>query len=73
MSDVYARKLRHAYYACISYVDAQIGKLLNVLKDTGEFDNTIIVLWGDHGWHLGDHRIWGNILCMKRLSAVLLL
>lgn len=60
MSDVYARKLRHAYYACISYVDAQIGKLLNVLKDTGEFDNTIIVLWGDHGWHLGDHRIWGK-------------
>ncbi len=51
-------KLIHGYYACVSYTDAQIGKLLAALKTSGEADNTIIVLWGDHGWHLGDHGMW---------------
>ena len=60
LSDSYARKLRHAYFACISYVDAQIGKVLQALEDSGEADNTIVVLWGDHGWHLGDLRVWGK-------------
>lgn len=60
VSDNYARKLRHAYYACISYTDAQIGKVLKALEDSGEADNTIVVLWGDHGWHLGDLRVWGK-------------
>lgn len=49
------RKMIHAYYASVSYVDAQIGKLLNELKRQNLDKNTIIVLWGDHGWHLGDH------------------
>ncbi len=52
------RHLIHGYYACASYVDAQIGKLLDKLKQTGLDKNTIIVLWGDHGWHLGDHNLW---------------
>lgn len=60
VSDVYARRLRHAYYACVSYVDAQIGKILSTLEETGLSDNTIIVLWGDHGWYLGDFRVWGK-------------
>lgn len=60
VSDAYARKLRHAYFACISYVDAQIGKVLNALKKAGKADNTIIIVWGDHGWHLGDLRVWGK-------------
>lgn len=60
VSDAYARKLRHAYYAAVSYVDAQIGKVLDHLKATGLDKNTIIVLWGDHGWHLGDQRVWGK-------------
>ncbi|MDI9603888.1 MAG: sulfatase [Bacteroidota bacterium] len=60
VSDAYARKLRHAYYACISYVDAQIGKVLDALEKSGQADNTIIILWGDHGWHLGDHLVWGK-------------
>lgn len=60
LSDAYARKLRHAYYASVSYVDAQIGKVLDELEKLGLADNTIVVLWGDHGWHLGDHRIWGK-------------
>lgn len=60
VSDDYARKLRHAYFACISYVDAQVGKVLDALAASGKAENTIIILWGDHGWHLGDLRIWGK-------------
>lgn len=60
VSDDYARRLRHAYFACISYVDAQIGKVLSALEESGQADNTIVILWGDHGWHLGDHLVWGK-------------
>ena len=60
VSDEYARKLRHAYYAGVSYVDAQIGKVLDELEKSGLDENTIVVLWGDHGWHLGDNRVWGK-------------
>lgn len=54
------RELIHGYYACISYIDAQIGKILITLKETGLDKNTIIVVWGDHGWHLGDHSLWNK-------------
>ncbi len=60
VSDAYARKLRHGYLASISYIDAQIGKLYQELKDLELDKNTIIVIWGDHGWHLGDQRVWGK-------------
>lgn len=60
VSDAYARKLRHAYYAGVSYLDAQVGKILTALTQSGLDKNTIIVLWGDHGWHLGDDRVWGK-------------
>ncbi len=60
LTDAYARKLRHAYYAGISYVDAQVGKVLAALRELGLEKNTIVVLWGDHGWHLGDNRVWGK-------------
>ena len=52
------KELVHGYYASVSYMDAQVGILLNTLESLGELDNTIIVLWGDHGWHLGDHDLW---------------
>lgn len=60
VSEAYARKLRHAYMASVSYVDAQIGKVLDALKKEGLDKNTIVILWGDHGWHLGDDRVWGK-------------
>jgi len=54
------KELVHAYYAAVSYIDAQVGILLNTLEKSGTLNNTIIVLWGDHGWHLGDHDMWGK-------------
>lgn len=66
VSDPYARELRHAYLACVSYVDAQVGKLLDRLDDHGLADDTIVVLWGDHGWHLGDHTVWGKHTLFER-------
>lgn len=60
LSEAAQKKLIHGYYAAISYIDHQIEKILNKLDELGESDNTIIVIWGDHGWHLGDHGIWGK-------------
>ena len=58
MDDETAKKLIHGYYASVSYTDAQIAKLLNTLDELGLRENTIVVLWGDHGWHLGEHSLW---------------
>lgn len=66
IDDEYARTLRHAYRAAVSFVDAQIGKVLEELDQLGLADNTIVVLWGDHGWHLGDHTIWGKHTTFER-------
>lgn len=52
------RKLIHGYYASISYMDAQLGKVMKELKRLELDKNTIVVFWSDHGWHLGDHAIW---------------
>jgi len=52
------RELIHGYYAAISYADANVGRLLKALDSLGLRENTIVVLWGDHGWHLGDHNLW---------------
>ena len=52
------RELIHGYMAAVSYIDAQLGKLLDALKQKGILENTLIVLWGDHGYHLGDHAEW---------------
>lgn len=55
-----SRTLKHAYLACVSYVDAQIGRAIAALDELGIRENTIIVVWGDHGWHLGDMGVWGK-------------
>ncbi len=54
------RNLVRSYLACTSFVDAQVGRITQALKDKGLDDNTIIVLWGDHGWHLGEKMISGK-------------
>jgi len=56
----YARQLIHGYYAATSYLDANVGRVLDALEASGEADNTIIVLWGDHGYNLGDHTLWNK-------------
>jgi iduronate 2-sulfatase len=56
----FSNDVRRHYAACVSYADAQVGKILAALKKTGADKNTIVVLWGDHGWHLGEHAIWGK-------------
>ena len=66
ISDEYARKLIHGYYASISYVDHLIGKLLAELKSLDLDKNTMVVLWGDHGWHLGNDRKWGKHSLFER-------
>ena len=58
VSEEYSRILRRAYYACVSYTDAQVGRLIKELEDLGFTDNTVIVLWADHGWQLGEHNHW---------------
>ena len=50
----------HAYYASVSYADAMVGKLLDELDALGTADDTIVVLWGDHGWNLGEHSFWSK-------------
>ena len=56
----FATEVRRHYAACVSYADAQVGRVLAKLKEIGATDNTIVVVWGDHGWHLGEHGIWGK-------------
>ena len=58
VSDEYARKLKHGYYACVSYIDALVGKVLKELDTLKLRDNTIVVLWSDHGWKLGEYGAW---------------
>ncbi len=56
--DSTAKQLIRGYYACVTYVDAMIGRVLEGLKANGMDQNTIVILWGDHGWSLGDHGLW---------------
>ena len=54
------RVLRHGYFACVSYVDHLLGRLLDKLDELGLEDNTAVVVWGDHGWQLGEHNLWAK-------------
>jgi uncharacterized sulfatase len=58
VTDSMAQRLVRAYMAVTTYADAQMGRIIEALKQTGEYENTIIVMWGDHGYHLTDHGMW---------------
>lgn len=58
LGETLTRQLIHGYYAATSYIDACSGLVLDALEANGFAENTVVVLWGDHGWHLGDHGIW---------------
>ena len=69
--DIYfLKEAKHGYYACLSYVDAQIGKVLDALDELGLSDNTIVVFLGDHGWHLGEHGFLGKHNLMDHATHV---
>ncbi|MGA0845605.1 MAG: sulfatase [Luteolibacter sp.] len=59
-NDSYAKQLRKFYAACVSSTDEHVGEILTALEKSGLSNNTIVVLWSDHGWHLGEHKIWGK-------------
>lgn len=64
---------RRAYYACVRYVDRQVGRVLKTLEESGLADNTIVVIWGDHGWHLGEQQIWGKHSPLERANRSVLM
>ena len=66
----FQQEAKHGYYACLSYVDAQIGKVISALDELGLADNTIVVLLGDHGWHLGEHNFLGKHNLMQHATQV---
>ncbi|MEM6915547.1 MAG: sulfatase [Verrucomicrobiota bacterium] len=68
-----ARKTRHAYLACVSYIDRLTGKLIEALEESGQRENTIIVFTSDHGYHLGDHGLWSKHTTFELATRVPLL
>jgi len=56
----FATLVRRHYAACVTYADAMVGRVVANLDRLGLRENTVIVLWGDHGWHLGEHAVWGK-------------
>lgn len=61
LSEAETRRLRHAYFASVSFIDAQVGLLLEALSDLGLADDTIVILWSDHGYKLGDYNAWSKM------------
>lgn len=71
MSDDNKRNYLRAYYACISYMDVQVGKIIDAIEESGKMDDTIIVFISDHGYHLGEHKYyWSKVTLMNRATRV---
>ena len=64
------RELRHGYYAAVSFVDAQVGKVIDELDRLRLAENTIVVLWSDHGFHLGEHALWAKTSNFEKDAGV---
>ena len=71
--DELAQRLRHGYYAATSFVDSNVGQLLKALEDSGLVENTIVVFWSDHGYHLGENDHWTKVMARELDSQVPLL
>ena len=70
----FATEVRRHYAACVSYADAQVGRIMEQLTKLGCAENAIVVIWGDHGWHLGEHAVWGkHTLFEESLHAPLII
>ncbi|MEM1354073.1 MAG: sulfatase [Planctomycetota bacterium] len=69
-TDRFHRTMRHGYLASVSYIDAQVGRMLQTLDKLGLADNTIVVFWGDHGFHLGEHDFWGKHNTLEHAARV---
>lgn len=67
------RRSRRAYLACVRYVDRQVGKVLAAVDELRLADNTIVVVWGDHGWHLGEQQLWGKHSPFERANRSVLI
>jgi len=68
------QRLLHGYHACVSYMDRNVGELLDALEKSGVADNTVVVFWADHGWKLGDHSSWckhTNFECDTRVPLMI--
>ena len=72
-NDDLRREYMQSYHACISFIDAQIGRIFEALKKSGDWDNTIIVLTSDHGYQLGEHFMWGKVTLFEVCNRVPLL
>ncbi len=68
--DARRREFTQAYYACISFIDAQLGVILDAVRQAGEWDNTIVLFVGDHGYNLGEHFMWGKVLLFEESARV---
>jgi len=60
------REFLRSYYACCSFLDVQVGKVLTALEESGQLDNTMIVFFGDHGYHLGEHNWWNKVTIFEK-------
>jgi iduronate 2-sulfatase len=70
LPDEMARELIRGYHACVSFTDAQIGRVLDELEGLGLAENTIVILWGDHGWNLAEHTLWCKHSCYETSMRV---